>query len=88
MTIDVCAGPRAYPRLKGHLIFLTADATGAASSPAPVVTGLPMGTFLSPGQCHQFQESFANTEQLAPVYLDGFFGSDTVYRWRLAAATA
>jgi hypothetical protein len=86
VTIDVCAGSIAYMRLKGRPIFLTADATGAVVGPAPIVTGLPNGASLSPGQCRQFQESFANSEELAPVYLDGFFSSETVYRWRLATS--
>jgi len=84
VTIDVCAGSMAYARLKGRLTFLTANAAGTVVGPAPVVTGLPNGVSLAPGQCRQFQESFANSADLAPVYLDGFLGSNTVYQWRLA----
>lgn len=84
VRMDVCAGSTAYANLKSRLIFLTANAAGAVVGPAPIATGLPTGASLAPGHCRQFQESFANSAELAPVYLDGFFGSDTVYRWRLA----
>ena len=86
VTMDVCAGSRAYTKLNSRLIFLTADAAGAVVGPAPIVTGLSTGAPLAPGQCRRFQESFADSAELAPVYLDGFFGSYSVYRWRLATA--
>ncbi len=87
VTVDVCAGSRAYTNLHGRLIFLTANAAGAVVGPAPIVAGLSTGASLAPGQCRRFQESFADSPELAPVYVDGFFGSYSVYRWRLPPAT-